>query len=876
MDACGWSPAVSANAESMQGAPTSGKGADSPVSAGQILESLPDAALVFDRDGVIMMANRACVALLGETPTDVVGRAVWEFLPPGMRAAQQERRAEALEGAGPSPTGRASVVVAQRSDGSTFATEFSVSPLVTRDGPDPAAGLAILREVAPAIGSMGGARHHTLAERAVRMGTWEVDARSGAIHWSAGVYDLLGVPPDAVAPSNEEFLQRVHPADLPLLLQRQSEVRAAGGEFFAEVRINPAYSADRPVPEPGSDDAWVPVTILGRVDLDDQGAVRWIAGTVQDASAHLSRERDLHVVNSRLQHAFDAAPFGMSLIDARPGTPLRRLTVNRTLGDLLGLTDDEMLSRPLMDSIDARDRAEIGQALAGLRNGETDVVRSLQTRLDRPDGQERWVDVNGALVRDASGSPDYIVASMVDVTGLVRSEEKARAAERVLAAALDANPDGFAVYRILTADADLGPLPGPRFQLIRINAAGAAMSTSDQTLVGLTLEEILDDPEGSGIAGLLRRAVTDSGTHRLRTAYASKGWSGVLDVVAVRIDEDHVLSTWRDVTAQVTSENVLIEAYSRAQHAWDTLHLALDAATDAILILELDPATPAGAAVPTAVPTAVVIRYLNPVAAASMSGDRDDLFDTDLATSLPAWQHTALPDAIREVAATGAPRTCRTVVDGPNGPTAPPLAAFEATVSRLGDNRVIVISRDVLSQETTHRRLEESRRAAERSAAHDPLTGLPNRAHLERRLRHALMTCTAEERVAVLFCDLDDLKAVNDTHGHRAGDLLLKSVALRLRACVQDDQTASRISGDEFVLVLPGLTPGWQPADTVDRVRRAVERPVDLDGAPITPTLTIGSYLADPGSTVRDRDPADVLAAADRLMYDAKSRRRTR
>lgn len=858
MDTCG-TPATT----------PSGTRTHGPLSGADVLESLPDAALVFDGDDVIVMANRACAGLLGAADGDVVGRPFWDFLPPALRRSHRERRSDALRDPTPWPAGRSSVVIAQRSDGSEVTLEFTVTQIVTAAGPDQAARLVLLREVAPAAGTMGGAGHLARAERAARIGSWERDGRSGEMTWSAGLYDLLGLPPGSVTPSPEAFLARVHPADRARLLRRQSETRARGGEFFVETRLGP-LSPPTAQPEAVPDDAaWVPVTILGRVELDERGDVRFSAGTVQDASAYLADTRRLHVSNARLQHALDAAPDGLSLIDARPGEPARRILANRALGEILGLSDDAMMSTPILDSIDVRDRAAVGQALAALRSGETDHVRLLQARIVRPDGQQRWVNAGGALVRDAQGAPDYVVATLVDVTELVRAEEGTRAAQQVLASALDASPDGFAVFRILRS----GTAPdaaGPRFRLTLINAAGAAMSRREESLVGLTLEEIVDDPEGSGVAGLLRRAVAHRGPQRLRAAYSSKGWTGVVDIVAVRVDDDHVLSTWRDVSAQVASENVLIEAYGRAQNAWDTLHLALDAASDAVLVLEV---APDGPSTGTTGP-AVVIRYLNPVAAAATGRDRDELFDADLDASFPVWRRTSMPTLIREVAATGLPRTCRTVVDGPQGPHAAPAVAFEATISPLTGHRVIVISRDVTAQEVVNRQLEERRRIAERTAAHDPLTDLPNRAGLEQRLRHALMTCSPDERVAVLFCDVDDLKAVNDTRGHRAGDLLLRAVAARLRTCVAADQTAARISGDEFVLVLPGLDAAWQPGGTVDLVRRTVQVPVDLDGRALTPSLTVGCYVADPAGTVSDRDPVDVLAAADKVMYDAKNARR--
>ncbi|WP_233153266.1 bifunctional diguanylate cyclase/phosphodiesterase [Kineosporia sp. R_H_3] len=737
-----------------------------------------------------------------------------------------------------------------------------------------------------------------MTESAGAIGSWDHDAHTGLVVWSPGTYEVLGLSPDTATPSLETFCERVLPDDLPMYFARREEALATGGDFFVEVRLKPTHHAGGTASGTADDlGEGLPrtVSVLGRVELDQGGQVRAVSGTVQDVSARLRRERQLHVSNSRLQHAFDGAPVGMSLIDARTGSFGRRLTVNRALEEITGRSSAELLDMPLLDSIHPADRRTVAESLHGLLSGRVDTVRALQARVTRPDGEDRWVSLHGALIRDRVGAPDYVIAHMVDVTEKVLAEDEARAAQDVLHAALDASPDGFALYRIVgtnhaadsSGDATTGPLvdsavdavgpasvatPGPRFVLTQINAAGAAMAADDQTVVGQTLDAILDDAEASGIPGLLRRAVASPGTHRLRTSYTSRGWAGVLDVVAVRVDAEHVLSTWRDVSAQVASENVLIEAYGRAQYAWDTLHLAMDAARDAILILDVGP-TPT---LQRPAPAPITIRHLNTVAAAGAGLDREHLIDADLDAAFPGLRGTTLPATIRRVAADGLPRTARAVIDGANGPAGLPEAAFEATVSRLADHRVIVISRDVTAQEATNRLIQEGRRSAEWKAAHDPLTGLPNRAHLEQRLRHALMTCGPDERVAVLFCDLDDLKNVNDTHGHRTGDHLLRTVAARLATCTTDDQTAARISGDEFVLVLPDLEPGWQPDPVLNRIRRTVEQPADVDGTTLAPRLTIGCYLADPAAAIHDRDPADVLAAADQLMYQAKTDRRGR
>jgi diguanylate cyclase (GGDEF)-like protein len=165
-----------------------------------------------------------------------------------------------------------------------------------------------------------------------------------------------------------------------------------------------------------------------------------------------------------------------------------------------------------------------------------------------------------------------------------------------------------------------------------------------------------------------------------------------------------------------------------------------------------------------------------------------------------------------------------------------------------------------------HAAAEELRHAAQ----HDPLTGLPNRALLAERLRDALAAEESPEGVTVVFVDLDGFKPVNDTHGHAAGDLLLREVAARLREVVREEDTVARLGGDEFALVCPGLLEA-DATGLVERLRDAVARPVRLaSGADVRVSASTGTATSSPGD-----DAERLLDEADHRMYAAKRRRRS-
>ena len=180
-----------------------------------------------------------------------------------------------------------------------------------------------------------------------------------------------------------------------------------------------------------------------------------------------------------------------------------------------------------------------------------------------------------------------------------------------------------------------------------------------------------------------------------------------------------------------------------------------------------------------------------------------------------------------------------------------------------------------LYQATTIKDITTRRAAAERLAhlaSHDELTGLANRALLLEETERALAVADGDHHVAVLFCDLDDFKMVNDSIGHAAGDLLLVALADRLLAVLPPDVVASRPGGDEFVFLLGGLDPDRGIAEEearliAARLLMAIAAPIEIDGRRLHTTMSIGIALSDgEGPT-----PAEMLRDSDAAMYRAKA-----
>ena len=150
-------------------------------------------------------------------------------------------------------------------------------------------------------------------------------------------------------------------------------------------------------------------------------------------------------------------------------------------------------------------------------------------------------------------------------------------------------------------------------------------------------------------------------------------------------------------------------------------------------------------------------------------------------------------------------------------------------------------------------------------AAHDPLTGLLNRASMMRRLDDLLATASSRERVQLLFVDVDHFKLVNDTFGHHAGDQLLCEFANRLRDCIRTDDLIGRFGGDEFVVACR-LDDGDDPPCVAERIVAAMAEPFEVEGRSVVSSASIGLAVSDAGDTSRER----LLQSADTALFEAK------
>ncbi len=178
---------------------------------------------------------------------------------------------------------------------------------------------------------------------------------------------------------------------------------------------------------------------------------------------------------------------------------------------------------------------------------------------------------------------------------------------------------------------------------------------------------------------------------------------------------------------------------------------------------------------------------------------------------------------------------------------------------------------DIMHQVTGFYDITEYRTEADRIAwlaHHDPLTGLPNRTLFADRLSQAIrQSRRTQEKLALVFLDLDKFKPVNDTLGHLVGDQLLQAVGERLLDCVRDSDTVVRLGGDEFVVLLPAIDAARDAISVAEKIKQSLGLPFQLESHNINISTSCGIAVCPDHGT----EEKQLMKCADAAMYRAKA-----
>ncbi|RZT42941.1 diguanylate cyclase [Cupriavidus agavae] len=479
---------------------------------------------------------------------------------------------------------------------------------------------------------------------------------------------------------------------------------------------------------------------------------------------------DLRSSEQRFRQALEHSAIGMAIV----GLDGRWQLVNRAMVEQLGYTADELRDLPfqLMTHPDdlAADLRQIERMLAG----EIDSYR-LEKRYRHKDGHYLWTLLAVSLVRDDDGRPDHFISQVEDIHARKLAQQQLEELARRTQLAVEAGGVGIWEWDFsqasITWDARMHGLHGTHPEL--------GPPTLAQWIAMVHPEDV------SRVSTEMRQAIR--GVRRFDTEYRIVRPTGEIRHVRAmattsRHDDDTtnaLVGTNWDITEQRNLTRALFEEKER-------LHITLRSIGDAVICT--DPV--------------MRVTFMNPIAEqltgwnmdAAMGQPLDQVFrivdeDTDLTIPSPVEQclETLRPAYLQEGAVLQSLTGERHDVQD----SAAPVLANDGGV--LG---AVLVFQDI----TTSRALQ---RELAHSATHDALTGLPNRAWFEKRLREACEQARSNgHRAALCFIDLDRFKIVNDTAGHGAGDVLLRELGHVIRHHVRPDDLLARLGGDEFALLL--------------------------------------------------------------------------
>jgi diguanylate cyclase (GGDEF)-like protein/PAS domain S-box-containing protein len=648
-------------------------------------------------------------------------------------------------------------------------------------------------------------------QRVAGIGSWEYDPTTGATVWSETHYELLGMPPDTVVPGAQAVLDVVHPDDYPLVADYWSNREISGDPIDIEYRIV----------RPCGEVRWIRGVAEAKLGAD--GRTELITGYIRDITAQRQADTDLATERGRLLEAQRIARIGSWAYEF-PTQAVHRSEVLLEMYAELNMTPDD----DLLFGVHPTDRVVLEELRDKLLHAENEEPIEVEVRSEFGD---RVYVCRARAELSASGQVQRLHGTIQDVTEARALERQLRDDRRRLADAQRAARLGTWEWDARTGDTVWSDM------LCDLFGISAEEHTHYQTYLALVHPEDrgwVDELWQQLIADQVpvqceHRMVRPDGAVRVFRCHGMvvKGPDGeplavgtAQDVTEQRAAETRMRRSSQRFTDLVTVTPVGIGLFDEAERLVD----ANDALCD-LLGMDLD--------------------RLRGMTA-------DQLVDPD--------DNAERLKSVGEMASTGVrthkvPQRILVRADGKRV-----YCELHIALSVQDDGRQfwLIVFLDI----TERRRAAETLR---HQAMHDDLTGLPNRA-LVKEMLGELLERPERAKVAVLFCDIDNFKRVNDSLGHDAGDELLVALARRLEDRLPPGCTAARLSGDEYVIICEDTDQVGGVDALATKVAQLLRTAVPVHGQLVRVSASVGAAVPN-GSRVTG---PDLLRFADAAMFEAK------
>ncbi len=587
-----------------------------------------------------------------------------------------------------------------------------------------------------------------------------------------------------------------------------------------------AVSYERLATFPGHPPGHIRVTINPYRDY--AGEVAGLYVIITDIEQEYRRKQEIIDRERQLQLFTDNIPESIAYIDNQRRYKFVNNTFLRQRGrarqDVIGKTTEEVLGTEAARLADPH----VAQALAG----ETVTYERL---VHSADGQKRWFNIRTVPDKDVNNSVQGLYVVGMDIHDIKMAQATLESSEAELRIAMDSLP-----YPMVYVDRDF------RYRMVN-KRVEAMLGKSREELLGKNLREVFGEERFAEVMPFWTRALageTVTAERLIGTDPATKRW------MIVRYTPRH------------DSNNNIIGLYSAATDIDELKRAELDLRRANWLLSSHFENTP----------LAVIewdpdfrVRRWSPQAEKIFGWREAEVVDKHYRD----WKFVVEGDAAQADAVTaklivqGEPRTTSL---HRNHRKDGRVIWCEWYNSSLRDDTGRIISVLSLAQDVTTRVLAEERLVHQ--ATHDTLTGLPNRAMLQDRLRLAISRARrGGHRIAAMFIDLDRFKDVNDTLGHRIGDELLREMSARLARVVRESDLLVRLSGDEFMVVLEQITDLESPRFVAAKLLAEIRQPSRIEGHEIHISGSVGISLFPDDA----EDVETLMKNADMAMYRAKA-----